>query len=281
MSVNACVVDGVRYVVQSRDEISQLKTAAFVRLALTGKCLMVSFKKSSSLNICRSKLRCSELSGSTPQKMVRSRKLTFRNGMHKSSASVVRDGLHGLFTSTWRGRGGEDPLTSTSYIIRLRGYASSTESTYNLKPHMRSGANGPRSKDTFEAQLENSYITNKATLKRVHWIRDPETGAYEVWIGKMTSATQEEPSEIDTFYRLHTVNGVFQDPEALRMIGWGARSGDGVSTPMQINAMVEAEASRPIPGWVRLMPGYGSALGKGKGDSNGNIKEYNVYSHYY
>ncbi|GKE04696.1 F-box domain containing protein, partial [Tanacetum coccineum] len=34
---------------------------------------------------------------------------------------------------------------------------------------------------------------------------------------KMTSATQEEPSEIDTFYRLHTVNGVFQDPEALRM----------------------------------------------------------------
>ncbi|GKF70005.1 hypothetical protein Tco_0203062, partial [Tanacetum coccineum] len=35
---------------------------------------------------------------------------------------------------------------------------------------------------------------------------------------KMMSATQEEPSKIiDTFYRLHTVNGVFQDPEALQM----------------------------------------------------------------
>ncbi|GKA77864.1 hypothetical protein Tco_0784401 [Tanacetum coccineum] len=35
-------------------------------------------------------------------------------------------------------------------------------------------------------------------------------------VQKMTSQPRE-PSEIDTFYRLHTVNGVFQDPEALRI----------------------------------------------------------------
>ncbi|GJW49454.1 hypothetical protein Tco_0090805 [Tanacetum coccineum] len=53
---------------------------------------------------------------------------------------------------------------------------------------------------------------------------------------KMTSATQEEPSEIDTFYRLHTVNGVFQDPEAPddRMRELKAT---GEHTTAEINAM--------------------------------------------
>ncbi|GJU44854.1 hypothetical protein Tco_1202120 [Tanacetum coccineum] len=56
---------------------------------------------------------------------------------------------------------------------------------------------------------------------------------------KMTSATQEEPSEINTFYRLHTVNGVFQDPEALRMYDRMRELRRLVSTPTaEITRMV-------------------------------------------
>nr|GEW46877.1 hypothetical protein [Tanacetum cinerariifolium] len=64
ISVNYCVVNGVRFVVHSRDERRTTQTAAFVRLVgMTKKCIIVSFEKSSSFRICRSKLYCSELSG--------------------------------------------------------------------------------------------------------------------------------------------------------------------------------------------------------------------------
>ncbi|GKB24034.1 reverse transcriptase domain-containing protein, partial [Tanacetum coccineum] len=168
-------------------------------------------------------------------------------------------------------------------------------STYNLEPHMRS-ERWPRIEGYIQAQFGKSYNTNKATLKREHWIRDPETGAYDLdrirrgkpdeytddewekyinfWndpanaqraetnrlnrskstvvsrhgsrsiplirhLMKMTSATQEEPSEIDTFYRLHTVNGVFQDPEALRMYDrMRELEATGEHTTAEINAMI-------------------------------------------
>ncbi|GJW58285.1 hypothetical protein Tco_0105016 [Tanacetum coccineum] len=68
---------------------------------------------------------------------------------------------------------------------------------------------------------------------------------------KQASATQEEPSEIDTFYRLHTVNGVFQDPEALRMMRELERR---VSThTAEINAMVRGEIAS-----LGHIPGVGS-----------------------
>nr|GFA30598.1 hypothetical protein [Tanacetum cinerariifolium] len=50
ISINSCVVDGVRYVVHSCDECRITQNSGIVRLALTEKCIMVSFKKSSSLN---------------------------------------------------------------------------------------------------------------------------------------------------------------------------------------------------------------------------------------
>ncbi|GJW56454.1 hypothetical protein Tco_0103185 [Tanacetum coccineum] len=52
-------------------------------------------------------------------------------------------------------------------------------STYNLEPHMRS-ERWPRIEGYIQAQFGKSYNTNKATLKREHWIRDPETRAYDL-----------------------------------------------------------------------------------------------------
>ncbi|GJY41937.1 putative reverse transcriptase domain, ribonuclease H-like domain, aspartic peptidase domain protein [Tanacetum coccineum] len=187
-------------------------------------------------------------------------------------------------------------------------------STYNLEPHMRS-ERWPRIEGYIQAQFGKSYNTNKATLKREHWIRDPETGAYDLdrirrgkpdeytddewekyinfWndpanaqraetnrlnrskstvvsrhgsrsipltrhLMKQASATQEEPSEIDTFYRLHTVNGVFQDPEALRMYDrMRELEATGEHTTAEINAMVRGGKLRGhIPGVGPVLPGY-------------------------
>ncbi|GJR62338.1 zinc finger, PHD-type containing protein [Tanacetum coccineum] len=263
----------------------------------------------------------------------RVKKLTFRNGMTQIIGSAWL-----IVARAWRGGGGEGSFTSTSYIIRLRGLLhqprkrkakaqfgrresrqedpgkESKQSTYNLEPHMRS-ERWPRIEGYIQAQFGKSYNTNKATLKREHWIRDPETGAYDLdrirrgkpdeytddewekyinfWndpanaqraetnrlnrskstvvsrhgsrsipltrhLMKMTSATQEEPSEIDTFYRLHTVNGVFQDPEALRMYDrMRELEATGEHTTAEINAMVRGGKLRGhIPGVGPVMPGY-------------------------
>ncbi|GJY65276.1 hypothetical protein Tco_0467514 [Tanacetum coccineum] len=198
--------------------------------------------------------------------------------------------------------------------VYLRPLIEDLKSTYNLEPHMRS-ERWPRIEGYIQAQFGKSYNTNKATLKREHWIRDPETGAYDLdrirrgkpdeytddewekyinfWndpanaqraetnrlnrskstvvsrhgsrsipltrhLMKMTSATQEEPSEIDTFYRLHTVNGVFQDPEALRMYDrMRELEATGEHTTAEINAMVRGGKLRGhIPGVGPVMPGY-------------------------
>ncbi|GJT44422.1 hypothetical protein Tco_0953137 [Tanacetum coccineum] len=187
-------------------------------------------------------------------------------------------------------------------------------STYNLEPHMRS-ERWPRIEGYIQAQFGKSYNTNKATLKREHWIRDPETGAYDLdrirrgkpdeytddewekyinfWndpanaqraetnrlnrskstvvsrhgsrsipltrhLMKQASATQEEPSEIDTFYRLHTVNGVFQDPKALRMYDrMRELEATGEYTAAEINEMVRGGKLRGhIPAMGPVLPGY-------------------------
>ncbi|GKD59882.1 hypothetical protein Tco_1297391 [Tanacetum coccineum] len=69
---------------------------------------------------------------------------------------------------------------------------------------------------------------------------------------KQASATQEEPSEIDTFYRL------FQDHEALRMYDrMRELEATGEHTTAEINAMVRGgKLHGHIPGVGPVMPGY-------------------------
>ncbi|GJW87091.1 reverse transcriptase domain-containing protein [Tanacetum coccineum] len=67
---------------------------------------------------------------------------------------------------------------------------------------------------------------------------------------KQASATQEEPSEIDTFYCLHTVNGDFPSSK-------GARGVVSRHTTAEINAMVRGGKLRGhIPGVGLVLPGY-------------------------
>ncbi|GKD76848.1 hypothetical protein Tco_1339469, partial [Tanacetum coccineum] len=81
-------------------------------------------------------------------------------------------------------------------------YPSWQKSTYNLEPHMRS-ERWPRIEGYIQAQFGKSYNTNKATLKREHWIRDPETGAYDldrIRRGKPDEYTDDEWEKYINFW---------------------------------------------------------------------------------
>ncbi|GJU93844.1 F-box domain containing protein [Tanacetum coccineum] len=234
----------------------------------------------------------------------RARKPRLKDAVAANKGRAIEIGVYLCINPSWQ----KVPAGDKARLMATLG------STYNLEPHMRS-ERWPRIEGYIQAQFGKSYNTNKATLKREHWIRDPETGAYDLdrirrgkpdeytddewekyinfWndpanaqraetnrlnrskstvvsrhgsrsipltrhLMKMTSATQEEPSEIDTFYRLHTVNGVFQDPEALRMYDrMRELEATGEHTTAEINAMVRGGKLRGhIPGVGPVMPGY-------------------------
>ncbi|GJW94091.1 F-box domain containing protein [Tanacetum coccineum] len=178
---------------------------------------------------------------------------------HKQMADVAR--AHG------GDGGGEDPSRPppTSFgcegcFINRGKWKGESPNLRNLDPHMNSerwpriegyiqAQSGGQKPDEFTDDEWEKYINfwndpanaqraetnrlnrSKSTVVSRHGSRSIPLTRH---LMKMTSATQEEPSEIDTFYRLHTVNGVFQDPEALRMYdrmmelqgdGWSQRSG--------------------------------------------------------
>ncbi|GJW83408.1 hypothetical protein Tco_0156553 [Tanacetum coccineum] len=111
---------------------------------------------------------------------------------------------------------------------------------FDLRPHMDSS----RWTEIYEGinmHLQKAYNTNKASFKAKHWKAYPTTGTYDVeairrarpedittaewdkdperafetrW---QASDTQEYPSLIDTFWRTHTVDGVFPNDEDRRI----------------------------------------------------------------
>nr|GFB47593.1 hypothetical protein [Tanacetum cinerariifolium] len=101
------------------------------------------------------------------------------------------------------------------------------ETQFDLRPHMES----PDWTDIdvgIQQHLQKAYNTNKSAFKAQHWVIDPETGTYNVekirrarpegsTAEEQSSATQEYPSLIDTFFVAHTVNGVFTRDEDRRI----------------------------------------------------------------
>nr|GEX87562.1 hypothetical protein [Tanacetum cinerariifolium] len=97
---------------------------------------------------------------------------------------------------------------------------------FDLRPHIES-LNWTVIEAGIQQHLQKAYNTNKAAFKAQHWVIDTETGSYNVkkirrarpesittseW-DKKSSATQEYPSLIDTFFIAHTVDGVFTRDE--------------------------------------------------------------------
>nr|GEY04889.1 hypothetical protein [Tanacetum cinerariifolium] len=70
---------------------------------------------------------------------------------------------------------------------------------FDLKPHIQS-QRWTYINAGIQQHLQKLYNTNKASLKASHWVINPETGTYDV----ESSATQEYPSLIHTFFVTHT-----------------------------------------------------------------------------
>nr|GFB88267.1 F-box domain, leucine-rich repeat domain, L domain-like protein [Tanacetum cinerariifolium] len=93
---------------------------------------------------------------------------------------------------------------------------------FDLRPHIKSPDWTVIEAD-IQQHLQKAYNTNKVAFKAHHWVIDTETGSYNVEkirrarpesittseCDKHSSATQEYPSLIDTFFVAHTVDGVF------------------------------------------------------------------------
>ncbi|GJV55265.1 hypothetical protein Tco_1456270 [Tanacetum coccineum] len=143
----------------------------------------------------------------------------------------------------------------------------------------------PRRTDIYEGinmHLQKAYNTNKSSFKAKHWRVDPQTETYDVeairqgrpeeitadewdkdpgrWLAFemrwQASDTQEYPSLIDTFWRTHTVDGVFPKDEDRRIYEEMKRlEATGEYTEDEINRLARGGKLRGhIPGVGRVLP---------------------------
>ncbi|GJZ33859.1 hypothetical protein Tco_0579295 [Tanacetum coccineum] len=163
---------------------------------------------------------------------------------------------------------------------------------FDLRSHMDSS----RWTEIYEGinmHLQKAYNTNKASFKAKHWKADPTTWTYNVkaiWRARLeeitaaewdkarshkkehldrdpgrwlrcrderhASDTQEYPSLIDTFWRTHTVDGVFPKDEDRRIYEEMKRlEATGEYTEDEINALaIGGKLRGHIPGVGRVLP---------------------------
>ncbi|GJV46861.1 F-box domain containing protein [Tanacetum coccineum] len=149
---------------------------------------------------------------------------------------------------------------------------------FDLMPHMESS----RWIDIYEGinmHLQKAYNTNKASFKAKHWKVDPQTRTYDVEAirrarskeitadeirslarlreTRQASDTQEYPSLIDTFWRTHTVDGVFLKDEDRRIYEGDERGleATGEYTEDEINRLArEGKLGGHILGVGRVLP---------------------------
>ncbi|GJZ48592.1 F-box domain containing protein [Tanacetum coccineum] len=148
---------------------------------------------------------------------------------------------------------------------------------FDLRPHMES-PDWTEIEAGIQQHLQKAYNTNKAAFKAQHWVIDTQTGTYNVekirrarpeaitaeewdkyiqfwndprniaraaqnrqnWAKstRQSSATQEYPSLIHTFWRTHTVDGVFSKDEDRRIYEEMKRlEATGEYTEDEINAL--------------------------------------------
>ncbi|GJS62522.1 retrotransposon protein, putative, ty3-gypsy subclass [Tanacetum coccineum] len=159
-------------------------------------------------------------------------------------------------------------------------YPSWQKTQFNLKPHMQF-QRWTYINAGIQQHLQKLYNTNKASLKAVHWVINPETGTYDEPSpsrlkspkpgkehGHMpagipvtyspsrsdveSSATREYLSLIHTFFVTHTVNEVFTRDEGraiyeemLRLQALGSNTPSGVPyTEEEINALARKGKQR-------------------------------------
>nr|GFA04273.1 hypothetical protein [Tanacetum cinerariifolium] len=143
------------------------------------------------------------------------------------------------------------------------------ETQFDLKPHMES-PDWTEIDAGIQQHLQKAYNTNKAAFKAHHWVIDTQTGTYNVekimrarpeamsaeeW-DTQSSATQNYPSLIDTFFVAHTVNRVFtRDEDRLIHEEMRRLEATGTYTDDEINCLARRGKQRGhILGVGRVLP---------------------------
>ncbi|GJY84125.1 hypothetical protein Tco_0497501, partial [Tanacetum coccineum] len=162
---------------------------------------------------------------------------------------------------------------------------------FDLRSHMES-PDWTEIDAGIQQHLQKAYNTNKAAFKAQHWVIDTQIGTYNVekirrarpeaitveewdkciqfWndlrnIARaaqnwQSSATQEYPSLIDTFFVAHTVNGVFTRDEDRLIYEMMRLEATGTYTDDEINRLARRGKQRGhIPGVGRVLPARATA----------------------
>ncbi|GJR15764.1 hypothetical protein Tco_0798416 [Tanacetum coccineum] len=250
---------------ESRDEVATTQNSGICELALTGKCLMVSFKKSSSLIIVFH-VGCSELSGSTLATIVESRNL-LRNGMTQIIGSEISeserphqmddDGVEMFFLVKKK-----DTLCLRPIEIGFEDRADNT--VVPTGPYSTQWGNyfGEmiRSIPLYHPSWQKVPAGDKARLMATLGLRITRA-AYEIERsarieGKKMTWQPRGTSESHVLSSPH-VNGVFLDPELSECRLDEGSSRRRVRTPCKKSTRwSEAESFAALAGVGPVMPGY-------------------------
>ncbi|GJZ24864.1 hypothetical protein Tco_0562323 [Tanacetum coccineum] len=136
---------------------------------------------------------------------------------------------------------------------RKAGVLRKIRTQFDLQPHMLSEL-WPDIRKGIDQHLGKIYMYNKSSLINI-LVKNPDDETYDM----QSSATQEYPSLIQTFFDTHTVGGVFLRDEDRRLYEEMVRlQGLGTYTDDQIMAMVRRGKQRGhIPGVGRVLAGRG------------------------
>nr|GEW40684.1 hypothetical protein [Tanacetum cinerariifolium] len=124
-----------------------------------------------------------------------------------------------------------------------------------IRPHMQSEL-WPDIRNGIDQHLGKIYMDNKSSLNKDYWVKNPDDETYDM----QSSATQEYPSLIQTFFDTHTVGGVFlwDEDRHLYVRGDGEAIGSRHYTDDQIMAMVRrGKQHGHISGIDRVLAGRG------------------------
>ncbi|GJW79158.1 hypothetical protein Tco_0140840 [Tanacetum coccineum] len=147
-------------------------------------------------------------------------------------------------------------------------------SQFDLTPHMQSDL-WPKISKGIEQRLAKIYTDNKSTLKKEHWVLNSDRmldaksmviclqGSRSLVVLRdmqmESSETREYPSQIQTYFDTHTVDGVFLRDEERLLYDLGPITPTGVPyTDDEIIAMVcQGKQRGHIPGVGRFLAGQG------------------------
>nr|GEY60662.1 S-adenosyl-L-methionine-dependent methyltransferases superfamily protein [Tanacetum cinerariifolium] len=273
ISVKSCVVNGVRFVVYSRDERRTTQNNGicspgpdgemyYGQLEQIFKFSYLAFKTVS----FRVKWFNTSNKGQDDPDVIH---------VDNSSDLALSTSLNELEITTLHIDGQSIDVDAPPDIIDMSYGVTATQ--FDLRPHMESDG-WPQIYAGIQQHLQTIYNGKKAALKERYWVPE-EDGTYDLecirpehpsHIFEMeTSATREYPSLIHTFFLTHTVGGVFLNPEdkalydeMLRLWGLGSNTPTGVPyTEDEIMAIVRRGKQRGYILGVRLvLPGQGTVI---------------------